>query len=129
MSTVIAIAVLTVSLLAWNLFAGFAATFAPAALLFAAEKRAERDPGNPEKTRTYHRSVAGARLFNHAVTTLGSLAICAGSIGFGLPIWAAIAAFVVYFGVFRARKVFEAVDHFIKGDAMPEAAAPHHETH
>jgi len=116
---VVALVVMLISLGAWNWFAGLVATVVPEGLVFAAQKRLERDPDSAEKARTYFRSVAGAQLFVHGVTTFGSLVICVGSIALGLPIWATAVAFVAYVAIFRFKPIVVAGRHFMNGDAMP----------
>ncbi len=106
----------------WNWIGGIVATLVPAAFVFRALKKAEADPDSVEKTRTYLRWVAGAHLFNHSITVLGSLLFCVGSMGEGVPAWAAWTIFGIYFLTTRLLHIVDALTRLIKADAMPAAA-------
>ena len=113
---------LIITIALWNWLGGFLATFITGAFVISSLRRAEANPEDLEVTTTYFRWVAGAHLFNHAFTVLGTLLLCIGSISNGAPSWVAWGVFISYFVFWRLGHIIDAAIHFVTANSLPAAS-------
>lgn len=114
---------LVVALVLWNWLGGLVAGFVPLApFVLNALKAAEATPQDENLKHSYFRWVAANHLFNHLITTAGSLVLCIVSIGQGVPAWAAWVLFAVYFLFTRLVHIGDAIICLVKADSMPQAS-------
>lgn len=115
---------LVVALVVWNWLGGLiAGVFPLAPFALHALKQTEANPHDENVSRSYFRWVAVNHLFNHVVTSLGSLLLCIGSIGEGVPAWAAWVIFALYFLFTRLEHIGDAIICLVKADALPRASS------